>query len=401
MNRNLLTLVLFEWHANVWKPRFLRFLLLFFLILPLSMLCMIAFTAVSIRASADTGAAGYIDESGKIASLTSDDYASIDLLVHYPDMQAARQGLEAGKVPVVYRIPPDFPDNMRIQAYYPAGSPPGEKKHAMFRKWLRIVLKDLWDETPARAAHTHEDPPIHITRQVITDEDNRLVSTWSPTAEYLKVQALSDFLDALYRERRAAVLLFGLQAVLGWHSLFFLYRAIHREFDNDVLEVLYTSIPRRTFILGKALGVLASAWTISIWYWPFAFFQIVQGDVRRLGYALALLGMLSLHILASLILRIYLPLRFNLRTFSIRLVQRVLLFGSAFPYLLFLLLWQKPNGPLAVLLTLFPTTATPTILIRSLFTDVPWWQMSIPALTITSFILLILRFSNAARRLVA
>ncbi len=398
MNRNLLTLVLFEWYANVWKPRFLRFLLLLFLALPLSMLCLLASTAVSIRASSDTGLAGYIDESGKVASFAPD-AAYIGLLVSYPDMQSARRGLETGKVPVVYRIPPDFPDDMHVLAYYPAGSPPGEEQHAVFKQWLRTVLKELWDETPAGTAHTHGDLPIRITRQVITDEDNRLVSAWSPTAEYLKIQALNDFLNALYLERRAAVLLFGLQAVLGWHSLFFLYRAIHREFDNDVLEVLYTSVPRRAFILGKALGVLVSAWTISIWYWPFAFYQILRGDASRLGYALALLGMLSLHILASLVLRTYLPMYFNLRTFSVRLVQRVLLLGSMSPYLLLLLLWQKPDGPLAVLLTLLPATATPTILIRSLFTDVPWWQMSIPALTIAGFILLVLRFSNAARRL--
>jgi len=395
MNHNLRTLVLFEWYTNVAKPRLWRSLLLTLLALLIASLCSMVSTSISMVNTRDTGMAGYVDESGKIRPI-AESVESLTMLVRYPDMQAARQGMEKGKVAAVYRIPTGFPDDMNIQVYYPAGRPPSETMHSTFKAWLRLVLKGMWDEQAARK----ERQSLTITHQVIIDDHNHLVVERPSAAASLKTQSITDFLEKLYREHPAAVLLLGLRVVLGGHAALFLHSAVHREFDNSMIEILYTSVSPPTLLLGKALGVLASAWTVAIWYWPFAFW-IIWKDARHIGYALALLAVIFLQMLASQTLRIYLPMYFDLRTFSIRSIQDILHVSTITLYVLLLFAWNKRHGSIAVLLTLLPNTAVPTILIRSLSTQVPWWQMGIPALYFLGSTLLILLVSNFTRRLPA
>ncbi len=371
----LLTIVAFEWRENLFNRRFWKMLLLSLLV-PGVVGCglMSLFTSV-LSDSTKTGFfPGVVDESRQV-TVFSETASETYFLHQYGTLDEALADLEAGEIPLVFQIPPNFPEDTTIRVYHRAGAEVSPPYLESFRNAIEREMQTALSPTGREASPVA--PGVKLTYQVMTTQSGLPIKERPAPAAATRTWPVADWMLYLLRTRMIVPILVGMSLGFSFAVTFFWGRAVHREAREDVLEILLTSVSPLVFLNGKVLGVWSAGLTLSLWLFLPALmiaFSLVEPEWR--GYLAAMLLLMMVSSYATNLLKMFFAYRFRMRSFSVRAVESLFLVFSALPVILMEVLLRSPNGGLAVAFSIFPETAFTALWIRLLAIPVPWSQMA-------------------------
>lgn len=326
--------------------------------MPVLIIAIFAISAfVSMRGQSDLPI-GYVDHAG---FLDYDLYAQLEdaenrlELREFADDAGARSALEAEEIQGYYVVPAGYPQNMEVEVYFledwPNGSDFADFLRANLLAHTDVPAGDWWLEganVAIRAADTG--------REVSTDS------------------AINIILPLV-----AAFFFFF--SVMG--SAGYLLQVVADEKENRTMEILITSISPLQLIAGKALGLMAVALTqIALWLVAVViglliasrYVEFLQGATVPWSYLL----IIALYFLPAYALMAAIMTAIGSAVTELQQGQQIsgilnMLFIA--PVFFVVLIFNSPNSPLLIFLTLFPTTSFLTVAMRWGTTGVPLWQM--------------------------
>ena len=306
---------------------------------------------------------GFIDQSGLVSTIP-DDYE--DKLVQFSDEESAKQAISDGNISAYYLIDTDYLENGKIIYVRPDYNPMGglEQSDAI-ESLMAYAIMDGNIELANRVQH-----PVNVEEVSLAATPQRSSSN-----------ALTFFLPYI------VTFLFYI-VILTSSSL--LLNNISGEKQNRMIEILMTSITPSQMLTGKiiALGLVGLLQTI-VWSGSgyllllFSGRQFALGDAFKLPPSILLWGILffilGYAVYASLMagLGALVP---NIREAG--QITTVLIIPLIIPIMFISSLIQAPDGPLSVVLSIFPLTAPVSMMTRLAATSVPFWQPALAAVLI-------------------
>jgi ABC-2 type transport system permease protein len=316
-------------------------------------------------------AEGYVDHSGVVQSIPE---GAQDLLIAYPDEEAAKQALIDGKISSYYVLPADYIESGEI-LYTRADFNPiaASGQSAMFES---IVLVNLLggDTNLATLVYGPKVAEVSLAPEPERDQDNPL-TYWLPYG---------------------VTMLFYI-IILSTASL--LLSSVTKEKENRVIETLMVSVTPRQMLTGKIIG-LGVVGLLQMIVWVGAGQALLAASGRtfdlpavfQLPVSFMIWGviffLLGYAVYASLMagLGALVP---NLREASQATIYIIL--PLIIPMFLINVLIEEPHGMVAVILSLFPLTAPVVMMTRLSAGGVPWWQPILAAALVASTAVLIVR----------
>jgi ABC-2 type transport system permease protein len=319
---------------------------------------------------------GYVDKSGLIETLP--DSISEDLLRAYPDEQSAMQALQAGEISAYYLISADYLTSGKVifveQDFNPL---------AMFSKGdlLQWILRVNLLDGDARRVNQIENPlDLEVT--------------------ILEMDSERDEANPLTMLIPYGIMIMFFSIMLSSSSLFL--KGLSAEYNNNMLEIILTTISTRQLLTGKiiGLGVIGLLQTI---LWLGSSLVLLRGsgdafslsEVYQLPVSIMIWGaiyyLLAYLLYASFLagLGALLPSINEISQFS-TLVMLPLI-TPAFMVFNFI---RDPNGVISTVLSLFPLTAPISMLTRLAATDkVPLWQPLLSATLLACSVVIAILFA--------
>lgn len=346
----------FEYIRHVFRKRFLIGLLS----LPVFVGVMALVVMLLVRAEINLKPVGYIDESGILeepVSFPGQDFQnSLVKIIAFDDEELAQEALQADQIQAYYVIDAKYPETR--QAKLVANEEPSNMATRQFGQFVRANL-------------IADFPPDVIQR--LTSGNQLVIHSVDGDRQFVQ----GDWLGMLLPFLVGFIFLAAVFATSGY-----LLQAVVEEKENRTMELLVSSISPRQLMTGKVLGIIAVGWTqLIVWF----------------GLALILLMVASLFIDVSSFLSIsisylataiglFVPAFVMLAALMVAVgatltdVQEAQQVTSLFTLPLFIPFWfvfqiiNHPNGPIAVVLSLFPFTAPIALAIRAGFASIPTWQ---------------------------
>lgn len=314
--------------------------------------------------SEDSRPLGYVDHAGILRpdafTALGDDEKRVTIRA-YPDEVAARTALEAEEIQAYYVIPVDYLQQPAVERYY-LEKEPGSETREDFWDFMRagLVLQQLPEETQVRAFYGAE-----LT--IRTGDGKRELGSH----------------DGLSLVMPFAGAIFFFIVVLSGGG--YMLQAVTDEKENRTMEILATSLAPEQLIGGKALGLMAVALTqVGVWVAALAGGLLIGAqfieELQALQVPWSLLGMTVLYFLPAYALVSGLMTVIGASVTEVQQGQQIsgiinMLFTC--PMFFLTVLIAKPNSPLAIALSLFPTTSFTTILMRWGLTVIPFWQLAV------------------------
>ena len=172
----------------------------------------------------------------------------------------------------------------------------------------------------------------------------------------------------------------------------YMLEAVTEEKENRTIEILSTSLRPEELIGGKALGLMGVGLTqLLIWALAGVFGLLVLAqyvvEIRDITFPWSILGVVGAFFLPAYALMAGMMTMIGGMVQDTKHGQQIagivnMLF--TLPFFFITLIIAKPNHPIVIGLSLFPTTAFITMTMRWAITAVPVWQL------VTSFFLLTL-----------
>ncbi|HOT90295.1 MAG TPA: ABC transporter permease [Anaerolineae bacterium] len=278
----------------------------------------------------------------------------------FADEAAAQAALEAGIIRAYYVVPADYVQSGRVQLFF-LNKRPGERVQEDFADFLRVNLLATY-------------PPAVQQRLL---EGSSVTFRSIDGGRELESDSVIGFIVPF------VAAFFFIFAVLNSGS--YMLQAVTDEKENRTVEVLATSIRPEELIGGKALGLMSVGLTqLGIWVLTsvIALFaaSFFVPEVRMLRVPWSFLGVVALFFVPAYALIAGLMTAIGGMVTDLRQGQQITgilnLFFSL-PFFFMALMMAKPNSPLIIALTLFPTTAFVTITMRWAMTTVPLWQLGL------------------------
>jgi ABC-2 type transport system permease protein len=336
------------------------FLVLFslpaFLVLTIGMGFLIA------RLGQEQAVLGYVDQAGLLVRLPAQTVEDGVRLVSFDSPEAARAALEAEQIDAYYVLPPSL--DGQTELVYVEPPPAGARRH--FVDAVRLNL--LAGRPPEVVARLMSRPSLTV--QAI--EAGREFPGGGPNAGY--------FLPLV-----AAVIFSFLVLTTSGYMM----GVIVTEKENRTMEVLVTSVSPGQMMAGKIAGALGiAAIQLAVWL----AFVLAAVWLGRGPLGIGWLQDLAVNWRdVGAIVVVALPFYFCIAALM-TLVGTALVDGQEasqagglffiplfLPFYLIVPLAQNPNGPLALGLSLFPVTSVMTMAVRSLFIEIPAWQVAAAA----------------------
>jgi ABC-2 type transport system permease protein len=337
--------------------------------LPLLMIGAGAFAAFSaIRGEGDVPESiGYIDETDRLvaAERVTIEEAWLDVeeelaFESYADLEAAQRAYEQGQIGGYLLIPEGYFEGEAV-VYYTA-----EDAGVIVEEALRLFLQQsLLQEQPSWLLARLEDTATYTyvgqeSGQEVAEGPGLLIRIGMPV-----------FLALAF----SFIIVFGTSQMGA---------AIIREKEQRAMEMVITSLRMRDLVMGKVLGMaMLSLTQFAIWLAAaliavvlFLSDQIALQDLS-IPWGTLLWGLAM--IIPGYFLYAFLAAGLGILAGSAEQAQQLAgvmaLLGLAPLYLLGALV-GNPDGTLAVALTLFPLTSPSVGVVRTVFADVPGWQMA-------------------------
>ena len=315
---------------------------------------------------------GYVDHSGLIKAIPED--VPEGILVAYPDEASARQALNDGEIAAYYVIPADYivsGDLIYINPEYNWASSKGQS-------WVMGQT---------------------ITTNLLNNEPDRIQRFWNVMDVEVNALAPSQKRDEnnplTFAVPYATMIIFYMVIIM---SSSLLLNSVTVEKQNQVMEILMSSIGPRQLLAGKIIGLGITGLLQTVIWFGTGYtllrlsgrtFNLPQGfdippSILVWGIVFFLLGYA---VYASLMaaLGALVP---NLKEGSQSTI--LVIWPTLIPMFLLAILIEQPHGALATGLSLFPLTAPMTMMLRLSIGGVPWWQPPLAAglLLITVYFIL-------------
>jgi ABC-2 type transport system permease protein len=347
-----------------------RSFILLVLGLPLFMVLIGAISIVAVLSTLDRRPVGFIDRAALISE---------DVLVEvqaennvqtpprrFADEASARSALEAEEIQAYYVIPEGYPSEAGLDLYYES-EPPDDEIQDDFGEFLRAALiRQQPEEVQDRLAQD-------IDLSVHAAEGERTFDSTSP-------------LDILIPFFGTFLIYFSITMGGGY-----MLQAITEEKENRTMEIMASSVTPQQLMIGKAVGLMGVVVTqMLLWGGPL----LVGGLI--LGRFIQLFVGFTLPWTALLLMVVYFIPTFALVTAFMIAVGAVVpdqqqgqqlasIFNLLFmmPVFFSAVILSNPQHPIVVGLSLFPTTAFITVLMRWALSGVPTWQLIVSWLILT------------------
>jgi len=300
---------------------------------------------------------GYVDLAGVLhgQSAAAGDGPAVRA---FADEAAARAALESGTIQAFYLLPQDYLSRHEVTLFY-AKDKPGNQARSTFDDFVRNVLA--------------EGQPADV-RQRLT-EGSRLILRSLDGQRQIDP---SNILDALLPFFAGFLFVLATMASSGY-----LLQALTSEKENRTSEVMMTTVTPMQLVGGKAVGLMAVSLTqLAIWLAVAVVSILVAGqyiaELRALhvspGLVLIIVAYFlpSYALIAGMMTAIGAIMPDQQQGQQMAGILNLLFF---IPYLLAAIFLSNPNSPVAVVLTLFPTTAFTAITVRWGMTTIPMWQL--------------------------
>ncbi|NLE75731.1 MAG: ABC transporter permease [Chloroflexi bacterium] len=304
---------------------------------------------------------GYVDGARLVQTIPDDVPAGV--LVPYANEASAHRALREGAISAYYVISPDYVETGNL-LYVNAAYSPADRGQAWAME--RTLTANLLGNAPELIAHFRQ--PMELEVEALAPATPRL----------------GDSAAAFYLPYGTTMILYVV--ILTAASL--LLNSINKEKTNRVMEVLMSSVSPRDLLTGKILGLgllgllQAAAWLGTAYGALRLGGQAIQlppelqlpPSVLAWGMVFFLLGY-ALYASLMAALGAVVP---NLKEAS--QATFLVIWPMIVPLMLISILIEQPHGLLAVILSLFPPTASVTMMLRLSVGGVPLWQPALAAL---------------------
>jgi ABC-2 type transport system permease protein len=276
----------------------------------------------------------------------------------FDDQAAALAALEREQVQAVFVLPANYPQTVETRLYY-LTRPPGGDAWRDFDDFVRLnLLAGLPDPVQQRL--------LAGPSPIVEDVTSGRQFSEGGVANIVLPLVMAFFF--FFATMTAAGSMLGVVA---------------SEKENRTMEVLVTSVTPGQLIGGKTVGLLAASLTQLAIYLLVGVAGILVArpyvpQLQILTVPWGLLGIVALFFLPAFALSAGIMVSIGAAVTEVQQGQQIggllnLLF--MLPLLLLVFILQNPNGPLPLLLTLFPPTSFLTVSLRWGLGSVPSWQM--------------------------
>lgn len=330
--------------------------------LPLLMIVVGAISALATLRGGDSRPVGYVDQAGLLnrdtLSMLEEGRRSFPEFIDFPDESAAQMSLEAGDIQSYYVLPEDYLVSKTLRSVY-AEDEPKELIRDGFGDYIQVSL-------------IAQQPP-DIRERLLTGYDLRVRSS-DGRRELSEASILSILLPFVI-----AFLMFFAIASVGGYML----EAVTEEKENRTMEILTTSVSPLQLMGGKAFGLMCVSLT-QILVWVLA---LVIGALVGARYIEAfqtvtipweMLFLAVLYFVPSFALISGMMISIGAMVTEMQQGQQIAgIINMLFilPVFFSVLVIANPGSPFLVVLTLFPTTAFLTVLLRWSTSTIPMWQL--------------------------
>jgi len=325
--------------------------------IPIGMALIIALAIVVATATGSSLPIGYVDQAGFLDVTRRAPDQSIEVRA-FPDEAAAQTALESRQIQAFFVFPPDYLQTLATDLYY-RGKTPAQSQWNKFDDFVRANLVVAYPSGVQTRLLDGPDVTVHDLTGNRTFSESSIINIIMPFV--------------------AAIFFFIATMLAANYTL----GVVANEKENRTMEIMLTSVTPGQMIAGKTLGLLAATLTQLAVYVvatvvavtvaaPYVVqLQNVQVPWTFLG--IALLFFFPAYALVAAIMVAVGSIVGELQQGQQLAGMVNLLF--ILPVIVSAALIQAPAGPLAVVLTLFPTTSFLTVALRWGFGTIPVWQM--------------------------
>jgi ABC-2 type transport system permease protein len=353
-----------EYHKLVGKRSFLVSTLGF----PVFMMVVIGISILTAINSGSTAPLGYVDQAGILNSQikpTLEGRAGQIDFIAYPDQEAALESLQQGQIQAYFVLAEDYLETMQIDQYTWDESP-GENAATAFEAFVRVNLAaGMPEEIRQRLVEGPEITSRSMDRRLEIGPKN--------------------FINFIFPFVASFLFVFAVMTSAGY-----LLQVVADEKENRTIEMLVTSLTPEQIIGGKAIGLMGVGLTqLLVWVVTLAVGLLIGGrfvpELQNLRIPWDFILVVLLFFLPAYALITGVMTAIGGAVSEARHGQQIagmvnMLF--MLPFFFISLMIGNPDSPILIAMTLFPTTAFVTVLMRWGISIVPLWQL------ITSWILL-------------
>jgi ABC-2 type transport system permease protein len=322
------------------------------------MILMITWISSREKNEESAGQVGYVDQSGVLAEAVS----RPNYFIPYDDEESAQQALAEGAVGAYFVLPEDYMMTGRVRLYSASSVP-----QALHNSIEGFLIANLG---------THLDPNIPVER---IQKPVELIARPLDRGVDLR----EDASVGIFMMPVVFAIVFAISVQLSGG---YLVAGMIEEKSNRIMELLVTSVTPTQLLAGKIIGLGALGLTqLLIWLGVVGLsLQAGRGGsiewlnglsvTPTLAVMAVIYFLLSYFLTASLLAGI--GASFETEQES-RTISSIVSLVQFIPYFFIVVFLARPNGLLAVLLTLFPLTAPLSAIMRLALGSVPVWQLAV------------------------
>lgn len=351
--------ITYEYKRHVLRRRFIFAILS----VPFFALFLIGIIVVSFVLETNTTPIGYVDHSGLLADplpapKPDAPYKRVPIIAYSSEAEA-QSALQAGKLQAYYVLQSDYLQTSRARLVYIH-----EPKRPAVNQFSSFISTNLLAKYPPEIANRIIEGESLTVR---TPDGKREMSSAAWFSILMPLIAGIAFFMAIFT------------------SAGYIMQAVVEEKENRTMEIVITSVSPNQLMMGKTLADIAIgltqlvAWglilVVPVWiarpYLPMLGAIAVSPESILLMLAVMLPTFVMLGGLMAMV---------GATVTESREGQQIIALFTLptwIPYMLIYPLMTTPNSPLAIALSIFPFTAPLTVMIRSGFTLLPWWQISL------------------------
>ena len=304
---------------------------------------------------------GYVDKAGVFAETltlsTSEDKQAV-VFQAFDTEDAALDKLQLNQLQAVYILPEDYQQTGKVALYY-VGQRPSEIVQADFNKYLKT--------------HLLASQPAQVQIRLL-EGTNLIIRSADGSREFDSRNIVTFFIPFI----AAFLFIIAVMSASGY-----MLEAVTKEKENRTIEILATSLKPESLIGGKAIGLMGVGLTqLGIWAITGIVGLIVLGrfyeQIASIDIPWSTLAVVGAFFLPAYALMSGMMTIIGSIVPDAKQGQQIsgiinLLFTS--PFFFLALIMAKPNHPIVIGLSLFPTTAFITITMRWAMTTIPTWQL--------------------------
>lgn len=305
--------------------------------------------------------AGYVDFSGVFHAPQGQ---LAEIMIPYPDLNAAQSALDAGEIDVFYVIEPDYLETGNVTLNIPELS-------------LNQILVDPIDQL--------------VYSQLAGDTDPFLLLRLRFPANFVEINPTRE--GATDEGSRFGVLyLFSIMLILGlFVTSGYLMQSVIEEKETRLIEILVSSVRPTQLLTGKvlALGIVGIVQVVT---WVIALFLLAR-TAGLIGSDIDFLNNLTIPWSILPVVLVYFVLGYLLFAAAFGAVgalsasmqegpQYAIIFTlpAAIPYYFLAVFIQSPDATLPVVMSLFPLTAPLSMVMRLTVSNVPFVEVALSLL---------------------